>query len=283
VLQAISAITGRKTRAFNTGKLKPHHNDRYRLSIRQGWQTKRGGAKITKLKYNGDVACLSVPSSFVLVRDGGVPLICGQCNFGLPGGMGPPRLQGSFKEDGINISLDQAKRYKQAWIDTWAEARPYLDYMSARTRTGDTTLEQLRSGRIRGRVGYSDGLNSYFQGLTSDGAKAAMWQIQKECYVLRESPLYGARMVLFLHDEFILECREENCDAVARRLKEIMISEMKKFLPDVPVDATPICMRRWVKGAKPVFVDGKLVPGRAEKKDGKVLWVPDVLEKRRAA
>jgi hypothetical protein len=204
-------------------------------------------------------------------------------NFSLPGGVGAPRLQAMFKEEGIIISLEQAKRYKQAWIQTWAEGKPYLDLVSAQTRTGECMVHQISSGRIRyvsGPKVYSETANTYFQALTSDGAKAAMWQIQKECYLEElHSPLYGARLVLFLHDEFILECDEDRADAVATRLREVMISEMKKFLPDVPVDATPICTRKWIKGAKPVRLDGKLVPGRAEKQDGKTVWVPDLLER----
>jgi len=43
----------------------------------------------------------------------------------------------------------------------------------------------------------------------------------------------------------------------------------------VPIASTPVLMRRWFKGAKPVRVDGRLVPSRPVKVDGKTKWVAD--------
>lgn len=138
----------------------------------------------------------------------------------------------------------------------------------------------------RGGTSYVTG-NSYFQGLTADGAKAAMWEIAKECYgvasgegattryAARQSPLYGSRMVLFLHDEFILESPEARASGAAERLGEIMVDQMKRYLPDVPVSASPVITRTWQKGAKPLRVGGKLVPVKKEKHDGRVTWVVD--------
>ena len=38
-----------------------------------------------------------------------------------------------------------------------------------------------------------------------------------------------------------------------RNAIKVMIEEMKKFLPDIPVKADACIMERWYKGAEPVF------------------------------
>jgi hypothetical protein len=49
--------------------------------------------KVREAPYNGEVFCISVPESFILVRDRGIPVVVGQCaNFGFPGGMGAAKL-----------------------------------------------------------------------------------------------------------------------------------------------------------------------------------------------
>ena len=51
-------------------------------------------ARYTKqsVAYDGDVFCLTVPSGYVLVRDGGQPVVSSNCNFGIPGGMGAAKF-----------------------------------------------------------------------------------------------------------------------------------------------------------------------------------------------
>jgi hypothetical protein len=93
-------------------------------------------------------------------------------------------------------------------------------------------------------------------------------------------PLGGSRIVLFLHDEFGLEVpdpygKPEVAHAAAERLALIMREEMQKWIPDVPVTCGPILSRRWMKGGKPVKVDGFLRPSRPVKADGKTKWVHD--------
>jgi len=209
---------------------------------------------------------------------------CKVPNFGLIGGMGPDRLCGAFKDQaGLIVSRDFCVRVITAWKNTWAEAGPYLRHIGSKTAHDYADAIQLRSGRMRGRLGYCDLANGYFQALTADGAKAAMWEITKECYGIaskkytaKQSPMFGARMVLFLHDEFILEALEARAADVAVRLGEIMVEQMKRYLPDVEVGTTPVITRTWIKGARPVFVNGVQVPSKKQKIDGKTVWVADL-------
>ncbi len=82
VLQAIAAITGRKTRAVmdKLGTTSVINE----LSVRSRSTSKAGSLSILEYSYTDEVACLAVPSTWVLVRDGGIPVICGNTvNFGI--------------------------------------------------------------------------------------------------------------------------------------------------------------------------------------------------------
>jgi hypothetical protein len=55
-----------------------------------------------------------------------------------------------------------------------------------------------------------------------------------------------------------------------------MIERMSKWVPDIPIKASPAMFRRWYKGAKPVRIDKVLVPSRPVDKNGKVIWEADL-------
>lgn len=61
---------------------------------------------------------------------------------------------------------------------------------------------------------FTQAANTMFQGLTSDGAKAAMWEVARRQFTEPKSALYGTRNVNFIHDELIAECREDVAQVV---------------------------------------------------------------------
>jgi hypothetical protein len=95
------------------------------------------------------------------------------------------------------------------------------------------------------------------------------------------SDLYGCRPWLFNHDEVGMEIPidmigSKRAHAAAMRLQAVMIARMSFWCPDVPIGATVAMARRWHKGAKPLLVDGLLVPVKPVKNDkGKEIWVHD--------
>lgn len=132
------------------------------------------------------------------------------------------------------------------------------------------------SGRVRGGLDYCSAANSYFQGRTADGAKMANYNFSRDCYIATSGALRGVRPVLFLHDEIMSEMPEEQSHEAAMAKTDIMIRAMREVIPDVPITAKPVLMRRWYKGAKACFLDGLLVPSKPEVNEkGKTIWVPD--------
>jgi hypothetical protein len=86
-----------------------------------------------------------------------------------------------------------------------------------------------------------------FQGLCADGAKEAMRLIVDACYRQPDSPLYGCRPSLFVHDEFVLLCPKGREVAASAELSRLMIAGMAKYINDVIIKADCAIMDRWGK------------------------------------
>ena len=176
-------------------------------------------------------------------------------NFGYPGGMGPEKMVLYCRVNyGVVIDLPTAAKARAVWKETFPEVNQYLDYFSRATEnpSGEFTLIQPGSGRVRGGVYYTSGANSCFQGLAADGMKEAMHRVGRECYLEPESDLYGTRIVAMIHDQLLCETPEEKAAHAGDRLSHVMVAGMQVYLPDVPVVAEPVLMRRWYKGGKTV-------------------------------
>ena len=187
-------------------------------------------------------------------------------NFGLPGGLGINTLMTFCKNSGILISEDEARNLKQAWLSTWPEMRAYFKKISESLHVDDegeevATIEQLYSARIRGGTRYTSACNSLFQGLASDLAKKACYDIAKACYVPGDNKiLYGSRSVVFVHDEIIMEHPLASAHERAVEQVRIMVEAGKPYCPDVPLKAEPALMQFWTKDAVAVYENGRLVP-----------------------
>jgi hypothetical protein len=187
-------------------------------------------------------------------------------NFGLAGGMGAQTfVTYAFKSYGVSLDLQKAKWLKAEWLRSIPEAQSYFNLCSMMTNSGRTVFEQLRSGRIRGGAGFTDLANGFWSGLAADGAKHAQFNISKACYVDSNSPLYGARPVMFVHDEYIIEADAEIGHEAGQALAGICQESMEEYTPDVASRASPQLMNRWYKGAEPAFNDdGRLIPWEPE-------------------
>lgn len=208
-------------------------------------------------------------------------------NYGFGGGMGAKAFVDYARSYGIHITLKMAGDLHKAFRERWREMAEYFNYCGALCgAAGEAeSLIYQRTGLVRGKVGYTATCNHHFQHLAAVGAKSALYQVARECYLIGYgSPLYGCRPVIFAHDEIIMEIPEDRfgpakTGAAALRLSEVMVSEMQRWVPNVPVEAGATMARRWLKGAKPVYAGGLLVPG---KKVGKE-WVHDACDQQRLA
>jgi DNA polymerase I-like protein with 3'-5' exonuclease and polymerase domains len=184
-------------------------------------------------------------------------------NFGKPGGLGAKRFVEYAAPFGLDLTEYQAKKYGEAWLETFPEMKKYFKYVSMVSDIG--TVGPPISTIVRGDVSFTELANHLFQSRAAAGAKTAGWMLAKACYLDKSSPLYGSRPVAFVHDEYILEIPEANGHDAAYEQARLMVEGMRTVIPNVPITASPVLMRCWSKDAKAIFVDSKLVPWEDKK------------------
>jgi DNA polymerase-1 len=198
------------------------------------------------------------PKKFKDLRQIGKP-----ANFGLLGGLGPARfVEFAWAGYGLTLTEQQARTIKQKWAELYTEAKPYFELIGEQVgREGRGRITQLRSGRVRGGCSFTAAANGYVQSLAADAAKEAGWRLTYEMYAVPESPLYGSRMIAFVHDEYILEVPLDRLHEAAMRQAQVQVEAAKVYMPDVRVSASPAAMYRWQKGADAAYdSNGRLIP-----------------------
>ena len=57
----------------------------------------------------------------------------------------------------------------------------------------------------------------------------------------------GARIVLVVHDELVVEAPEEHADEVRVLMRECMIAGMQRYVPSVPIIVEPEVRSTWAE------------------------------------
>ena len=181
-------------------------------------------------------------------------------NFGLPGGLGAEGLQGFAKSSyNIELSLSECTALRASWFKRWPEMSAYFRRIEAAEQKG--YIVQSFSRRRRGGIGYTDGANTMFQGLIADGAKIALYDVVRACWMEPSSALFGSRPVLFIHDEIILETPKEKASAAGDELARLMVEAMRLCIPHLPMGVDPWISSKWSKDNKEKRdEEGRLIP-----------------------
>ncbi len=158
--------------------------------------------------------------------------------------------------------LAVAKHLDQGWLQAWPEQRDLFAMASRLSKQSRHVDALIPVSKIkRGKCGYTQWLNTPFQGLGAAAAKRAMWIVSREMYTRRESPLWGSRLLLNVHDELIAEMPEDRAPEAGDRMALIMREVLKRFVPDLAksVEAEPALSRTMSKKAQTVRdVNGRL-------------------------
>jgi len=151
---------------------------------------------------------------------------------------------------------------RPAFLSTYPEVAEYLAWSNRECNRDDEWSKRVYNyvpasiradgyTRIRGGVDYCSRANGGFQQLNADGTKAASRTFGRECYgygpMGRESPLYGTRPIMMVHDELFGETPQAKAHAAVMRGSEIMVADMRRYLPDVYVSAPPALAAWWSK------------------------------------
>jgi DNA polymerase-1 len=152
-------------------------------------------------------------------------------NFGLLFGLGARGLQSYARgEYGLDLTLDEAARYRQAFFATYPGLQRWHRTATAATAKECRTLAGRRR-LLHDKTPYTHRLNTPVQGTEADGAKLAMallWERREQCP--------GAVPVLAVHDEIVVEADAAQADAAAAWLKAAMVDAMAPLLAPVPCE-----------------------------------------------
>ncbi len=164
------------------------------------------------------------------------------------------RVQGKEKMV-CSVCVEVSRELGQKWLKAWPEQGKLFNKAGILCGGGTPTNPKLIdckvpwSNRVRGKCGYTQWLNTPFQGLGGDGVKAAQWKVQREMYTDPSSPLWGSRLILNVHDELLAEVIEDRLHEASYRMSEIMIETMNTCTPDVKNNVEPAACRRLFKAA----------------------------------
>ena len=153
-------------------------------------------------------------------------------NFGILYGMG----EFSLSED-LKISIAKAKEYIKSYLDSYPAIERYLENIVEEAKKNNyvTTMlgrrryipELAASNKNIRNFGERVAKNSPIQGSSADIIKLAMVNVDKK---LKESG-FGARLLLQVHDELIVETPKECADEVLKILKDEMENAVNISVP----------------------------------------------------
>jgi DNA polymerase-1 len=165
-------------------------------------------------------------------------------NFGLMYGRGAKSLSaqlGTDEERGRRLideyfaNYPRVKRFLQETASRATRTRK-LRTLSGRLRKFDNNPVSDDRGAMR-----REAMNYPIQGSSADIAKLALIYIRKELQGL------DAHLINSIHDEFVIECKEELAEEVSERTKEAMIHAGEVLLKKVPVEVEVVVSREWRK------------------------------------
>jgi len=197
---------------------------------------------------------------------------------GYPGGLGPRTfIEYARTTYDVPVSFTEAQQLRDLWLAAYPEMVEYLQRWVPAQATGaqryneeDDRVETMHSyisplGMVRENTTYCSTANGFaMQTPSAEVTKLALCAVSRECWEAGNSVLRGARITNYIHDELFLEIKDqgpEHNTAIANRVCEIMVREMRKITPDINVTAEPALMQRWTKDADPVYnEEGYLIP-----------------------
>ncbi len=163
-------------------------------------------------------------------------------NFGLVYGMGSKKLS-----ETLNISLNEAKSYIEAYFKRFPSIKDYLNRMKEeilKTSKAFTLLGRYRVFDFNGVNDYikgnylREGVNAIFQGSTSDLLKLGMLKVSER---FKNNP--SVRLLLQVHDELIFEIEEKNALELQQEIQRILNDEVYPLR--VPLETSAFVANRW--------------------------------------
>lgn len=168
-------------------------------------------------------------------------------NFGLLYGQSAPGLvKYAASSYGVTLDEDQATDIRQAFFRTYSRLRQWHGTSHNQAEAGVTEV-RTRNGRRRlvpekasEWERFTALVNTPVQGGTADGMKHAL-------ILIHERLPKSARIVSTVHDEVVVECREESADECREIITTAMVEAMSALFPEVPVEVEANICTTWAE------------------------------------
>jgi DNA polymerase-1 len=170
-------------------------------------------------------------------------------NFGLSYGMGAGGLQANLKDNGIDISSDDARKYIDTFFKSYPKVKGYLEeagqsavkYNEIRNIAGRLIKYRPATNETERAAILREGKNNPIQSLNADILKGAMGRLYH-----RLKP-HEARLINIVHDELVFEVPGEHADTISMIVKEEMEAAGREYLKSLPVIAEVTVSDVWQK------------------------------------
>lgn len=169
-------------------------------------------------------------------------------NFGIRGGMGAATFVSYAAGYSVYLNEDEARNHIATLKMVDPEMAMYLRQIGDTVNRGTTQICFPRANHWRGGLTYSAMANGSFQTLCAYAALDALCEVQRQCYSVPSSPLYGCRVWGYVHDEILAEGPAEQAPEAADHMAQVMAERFNQWVPDVPTTADPAVFLRWSKG-----------------------------------
>jgi DNA polymerase I len=146
------------------------------------------------------------------------------------------------------MTIDEAEEYVEAFYDLYPKIREYHE--AGKEGINDvggvdrTTLTGRRRDEITNR---NEAINAPVQGTSADVLKRAMTLVYGRLKAFND-----AFVIASIHDELLVECAEEDAEAVAGVVEAAMLEAADEILnaeePKGKIEVDVAVGRRWVKG-----------------------------------
>ena len=225
-IQAVATVSNRKTRLVRGKK------GIWCLSIKQRCTTKQVNRTPEIIPYTGEVVCLSVPSSLLVVRDGGIPVISGNCNFGFIFGASPSKIEETAGRPGLWDVVTSMFPNAHGFIEQTKKSINSSGYVNT---LGNYPLRMdLVQNKYRGNWEYKAhaGVNYIVQGTEGVIVKEAIFRCGD--YLIKHR--FGGRICMLIHDEIVFEVPAFVKRSHLLGLKKCMEDAAQMYGVHAPVD-----------------------------------------------
>lgn len=166
-------------------------------------------------------------------------------NFGFIYGQGVDGFRSRARADyGLNLSRERAEELRQGFFSSYPA---FSEWHSQTRHAANQGLSDVRTRTGRRRLlppelsawdRFAQGVNTPVQGVAADGMKMAL--IELHCRLPE-----GARILLTVHDDVLVECPAEMGEDIRRLVEEVMRAEMDRLLPEVPIVVEAEILESW--------------------------------------